>query len=108
VEEVALVDTASGITTMVPLGKQPAVDPVRMGERVFHDGTRCFQNWLSCATCHPDGRVDGLNWDLLNDGLGNPKNAKGRPPRGKSRRSGPFLSSFQRTPSPPCPGRYLS
>jgi len=74
--EVALVDTSSGKTTMVPLGKQPAVDPVRMGERVFHDGTRCFQHWLSCATCHPDGRVDGLNWDLLNDGLGNPKNAK--------------------------------
>ena len=28
----------------------------------------------SCATCHPDGRSDGLNWDLLNDGIGNPKN----------------------------------
>jgi mono/diheme cytochrome c family protein len=74
--QVALIDTASGKTTMGPLGEQPAVDPVRMGERVFHDGTRSFQDWLSCATCHPDGRVDGLNWDLLNDGLGNPKNAK--------------------------------
>lgn len=29
-----------------------------------------------CASCHPDGRVDGLNWDLLNDGIGNPKNTK--------------------------------
>ncbi|MBN1442024.1 MAG: c-type cytochrome, partial [Planctomycetes bacterium] len=38
-------------------------------------GTYCFQHWLSCATCHPnDARVDALNWDLLNDGLGNPKN----------------------------------
>jgi len=74
--QVALIDAASGRATMVPLGTQPAVDPVRMGERVFHDGTRSFQDWLSCATCHPDGRVDGLNWDLLNDGLGNPKNAR--------------------------------
>ena len=36
----------------------------------------CFQGWLSCATCHPGGRADGLNWDLLNDGMGNPKNTK--------------------------------
>ena len=43
---------------------------------LFHDAGRCFQRWLSCATCHPDARADGLNWDLLNDGLGNPKNTR--------------------------------
>jgi len=26
--------------------------------------------------CHPDSRADGLNWDLLNDGMGNPKQTK--------------------------------
>ena len=37
----------------------------------------CFQGWESCASCHPGGgRVDGLNWDLPNDGIGNPKNTK--------------------------------
>ena len=46
------------------------------GERVFHDASYCFQSWQSCASCHPDARVDGLNWDLLNDGIGNPKNTK--------------------------------
>lgn len=47
------------------------------GEMYFHDATLSFQNWQSCATCHPnDARVDGLNWDLLNDGMGNPKNTK--------------------------------
>jgi len=51
-------------------------DRARLGERLFHDGTLCFQHWLSCATCHPDGRADGLNWDLLNDGIGNPKNTQ--------------------------------
>jgi YVTN family beta-propeller protein len=59
----------------IGLGPQPAPDAVRHGEFVFHDGRHSFQSWLSCASCHPDGRADGLNWDLLNDGVGNPKNA---------------------------------
>jgi DNA-binding beta-propeller fold protein YncE len=48
----------------------------RLGEMYFHDASLCFQGWQSCVSCHPDARVDGLNWDLLNDGIGNPKNAK--------------------------------
>jgi cytochrome c peroxidase len=57
----------------------PPIDPdaVRLGEMYFHDASFCFQNWQSCTGCHPDdARTDGLNWDLLNDGLGNPKNCK--------------------------------
>lgn len=49
----------------------------RRGELYFNDGRLCMQQWLSCITCHPDGRVDGLNWDLQNDGIGNPKNTRG-------------------------------
>ena len=60
----------------LPLGASTTEDLVRTGERLFFDATICFQGWHSCATCHPDTRVDGLNWDLLNDGLGNPKNTK--------------------------------
>lgn len=57
-----------------PLGKQSAPDAVRRGEIYFHDATRCFQHWHSCATCHLDGgRVDGLPWDFLRDGIDNPK-----------------------------------
>jgi len=52
-------------------------DVVRKGERLFNDGAISFQGWLSCNSCHsPDARVDALNWDLLNDGIGNPKNVK--------------------------------
>ena len=44
---------------------------------LFNDGTLCFQGWQSCASCHSsDARVDGMDWDLLNDGIGNPKNVK--------------------------------
>ena len=59
-----------------PLGPIPAVTPVRRGEELFHSALYCMEHWQSCITCHPDGRVDGLNWDLLNDGVGNPKNTK--------------------------------
>jgi YVTN family beta-propeller protein len=52
-------------------------DLVRKGEMYFNDATLCYQGWQSCASCHSsDARVDGMNWDLLNDGMGNPKNVK--------------------------------
>ena len=60
----------------LPLGGSTQTSAARKGERLFHDGDLCFQGWQSCASCHPDGRADGLNWDLLNDGAGNPKNTK--------------------------------
>ena len=59
------------------LGPMPEMDAARRGELAWHDATLCFQNWQSCASCHPEARSDALNWDLLNDGMGNPKNAKG-------------------------------
>jgi DNA-binding beta-propeller fold protein YncE/mono/diheme cytochrome c family protein len=64
------------VAKKISLGPQPAPDAARRGEMVFHDAMHCFQHWLSCATCHPDARSDGLNWDLLNDGIGNPKNSR--------------------------------
>lgn len=47
------------------------------GEKYFNDAAYCFQQWQSCNGCHPgDARTDGMNWDLMNDGIGNPKNCK--------------------------------
>ena len=60
----------------VALGPRVEPDTLRRGEMLFNDARICFQQWQSCASCHPEGRVDGLNWDLLNDGIGNPKNAR--------------------------------
>lgn len=61
---------------VVQLNPQMSLSQERQGEIYFHDATQTFQQWLSCATCHPDGRTDALNWDLLNDGIGNSKNVK--------------------------------
>jgi YVTN family beta-propeller protein len=63
--------------TSVALGPKTEITTRRKGQMLFNDAEICFQGWQSCASCHPsDARVDALNWDLLNDGLGNPKNTK--------------------------------
>ena len=69
-------DDGPGGAFPLPLGEPAKPDLVRMGEMAFHDATYCFQNWQSCSSCHPDVRSDGTNWDLLNDGIGNPKQSR--------------------------------
>ena len=60
----------------IALGPKQDMTIVRKGEMFFNDAELCFQMWQCCATCHPDARSDGLNWDLMNDGMGNPKSSK--------------------------------
>jgi YVTN family beta-propeller protein len=63
--------------TPIALGPKTELTAKRKGQMLFNSAEICFQNWQSCASCHPsDARSDALNWDLLNDGLGNPKNTK--------------------------------
>ena len=71
-----LTPESSAVPRAITLGSGSPVTQARLGEQLFHNAEVCFQQWHSCATCHPDGRMDALNWDLLNDGLGNPKNTK--------------------------------
>ncbi|MDD3470437.1 MAG: hypothetical protein PHE53_10755 [Thermoguttaceae bacterium] len=65
----------------IPLGARPGSDEnpwtdLRKGEQIFSDADYCYQTWLSCVTCHPEARMDGMRWDLLNDGIGNSKSTK--------------------------------
>lgn len=61
----------------VNLNPERVESDIDKGEKYFNDASHCFQNWQSCNGCHPgDGRTDGMNWDLMNDGVGNPKNCK--------------------------------
>lgn len=69
-------DLQSDAVSAIALGPPPQLTLRRRGELLFNDAYLCVQQWQSCASCHPEGRVDGLNWDLLNDGEGNPKNTK--------------------------------
>jgi len=61
----------------VQLGGEPPLSAERRGEMLFHDAQYCMEKWQSCSSCHPsEGRPDGLNWDLMLDGVGNPNNTK--------------------------------
>jgi YVTN family beta-propeller protein len=72
---VSLKPGESGIQS-IALGPEQEMDTVRKGHMFFEDASLCFQQWQSCSTCHPDVRTDAVNWDLLNDGIGNPKSTK--------------------------------
>ncbi|MBI9015926.1 MAG: c-type cytochrome [Phycisphaerae bacterium] len=77
IAKVKLTDDKKQKTSSLPLGPAQTLTAIRKGNMLFHDAGICYQQWQSCASCHPgQGRVDGLNWDLLNDGSGNPKNTK--------------------------------
>jgi YVTN family beta-propeller protein len=78
-ESVEAVDLSAASPMVATVVLNPGYQPttLRRGEMYFNDATICFQGWQSCASCHDeDARVDGLNWDLLNDGIGNPKDTK--------------------------------
>jgi YVTN family beta-propeller protein len=72
---VGVIDTSTGeLLGTIVLGEIVEPDLVRQGEIAFHDARLAFQQWLSCASCHPnDGRTDALRWDFMRDGIGNAK-----------------------------------
>ncbi len=72
-----IVDAKTAAVTAVNLNPERKETAAHKGEKYFNDATFCFQSWQSCNGCHPgDGRTDGMNWDLMNDGVGNAKNCK--------------------------------
>ncbi|MFZ5830485.1 MAG: c-type cytochrome [Planctomycetota bacterium] len=72
---VGVIEAAEGrLLGQMEVGDQPEPGAARRGEIYFHDATRCFQSWHSCFSCHlDDGRIDGLTWDFMRDGMGNGK-----------------------------------
>lgn len=72
-----VVDIKSLDIKSINLNPERVESDIDKGEKYFNDASHCFQNWQSCNGCHPgDGRTDGMNWDLMNDGVGNSKNCK--------------------------------
>jgi YVTN family beta-propeller protein len=78
-EAIGVFDARTGAKkASIPLEPKKELTPWRRGELYFTDAPSItFQGWFSCVSCHEeDGGSDGLNWDLPNDGTGNPKNVK--------------------------------
>lgn len=72
-----IVDIATEAISTIAYNPKRLASSEAIGEKVFNDATYCYQNWQSCNGCHPgDARTDAMNWDLMNDGIGNPKNCK--------------------------------
>lgn len=42
----------------------------RYGERLFHSASNTFRRQFSCHSCHPDGHVDRVTYDIEADGIG--------------------------------------
>jgi YVTN family beta-propeller protein len=54
----------------IDLGGPEVITTVRYGERLFHSADISFQRQFSCHSCHPDGHVDGITYDIEPDGIG--------------------------------------
>lgn len=76
-DQLNFLDVKTNELTAVDINPGRTESITQKGERIYNDATNCFQGWQSCNGCHPgEGRMDGMNWDLMNDGVGNPKNCK--------------------------------
>jgi len=76
-DTINVLDLSTKMVEPLALVKNRQETDVQKGEKYFNDATYCYQNWQSCSGCHPgEARMDGLNWDLMNDGSGNSKNCK--------------------------------
>jgi hypothetical protein len=54
----------------IDFGGPKVITKVRHGERVFHSANISFRRQFSCHSCHPDGHIDGLTYDIEPDGIG--------------------------------------
>ncbi|MCW5978785.1 MAG: beta-propeller fold lactonase family protein [Bryobacteraceae bacterium] len=70
-DSITVIDLA-GMTASarIDLGGPAEITKTRFGERLFHDAKVTHHRQFSCATCHPDGHVDGLTYDIEADGIG--------------------------------------
>jgi len=58
------------VTGRIDLGGPQVITQARYGERLFHNAGITFHRQFSCHSCHPDGHVDGLTYDIEPDGIG--------------------------------------
>lgn len=54
----------------VDLGGAKQLTKRRRGERLFHSANITFRRQFSCSTCHPDGHIDNIVYDIEDDGIG--------------------------------------
>ncbi|MEY4831244.1 MAG: hypothetical protein RLZZ562_3040 [Planctomycetota bacterium] len=63
---ISVIDTASNaLLSEVKLGSyDPTPTNIRDGRKFLYDAKLSGNGTMSCASCHTDGDIDGLSWDL--------------------------------------------
>jgi len=70
-DSVTVIDVAKlEAVARIDLGGPKETTKVRYGERLFHSADITFRRQFSCHSCHPDGHIDGLTYDIEPDGIG--------------------------------------
>lgn len=70
-DSVGVIDLARmELTARIDLGGKREITKARRGEKIFHSARIAFRRQFSCHSCHPDGHVDGLTYDIAPDGIG--------------------------------------
>lgn len=58
------------VTERIDLGGPTEITKQRRGERLFHNAKITVHRQHSCSSCHPDGHVDAVTYDIESDGIG--------------------------------------
>jgi YVTN family beta-propeller protein len=70
-DSLTVIDVASlEAVQRIDLEGPKEITKTRFGEQVFHSADISFHRQFSCHTCHPDGHVDGITYDIEPDGVG--------------------------------------
>lgn len=70
-DSVTVIDLAEMLVAgRVDLGGAKQDDIRRRGEKLFHSANIAFRRQFSCSTCHPDGHIDNVVYDIEDDGIG--------------------------------------
>jgi len=64
--DLAVVSLGSGAVDTIPVAEDPARNDLAQGRALFHaeQDRRISRDGRACATCHPEGRDDGIVWRL--------------------------------------------
>jgi YVTN family beta-propeller protein len=70
-DSLTVIDLAS-LEALAPIDLEGPSDitVLRRGERLFHSARITFRRQFSCHSCHPDGHINGLTFDIEPDGIG--------------------------------------
>jgi len=70
-DNISVINTETDeVARTIVLGDPGPPDRLLQGEKFYVSAARTFQDQFCCVSCHPEGGVDGLQYDLEPDGIG--------------------------------------